>query len=63
VHFPKVSEHCSPEVLNICGGGRIISVNPEMCGFTSDPWDLWMSVTVRNPGELTYNPVLREVHS
>ena len=47
----------SPEVLNICGGGRIISVNPEMCGFTSDPWDLRMSATVHNPGELTYNPV------
>jgi hypothetical protein len=27
-----VSENCSREVLNICGGGIIISVNPEMCG-------------------------------
>jgi hypothetical protein len=27
-----VSENCSREVLNICGGGRMISVNPEMPG-------------------------------
>jgi hypothetical protein len=27
-----VSENYSRQVLNICGGGRIISVNPEMCG-------------------------------
>jgi hypothetical protein len=30
-----------------------------MCGFKSDPQDLWMSVTVHNPGELTYNPFSR----
>ena len=27
----------------------------------SDPWDLRMSVTVHNSGQLTENPVLREV--
>jgi hypothetical protein len=31
-----VSEYSSSEGLNICGGGRIISVNLEMCCFTSD---------------------------
>jgi hypothetical protein len=33
----KVSKNSSLEVLNIYGGGRIISVKPAMCGFTSDP--------------------------
>jgi hypothetical protein len=40
----KASEHSSPEVLNICGGAGIVSVSPEMCGLTSDPWDLWTSL-------------------
>jgi hypothetical protein len=28
---------------------------------TSDPLDLWMRANVHNPGELTYNPVSREL--